>query len=134
MSSKFVERARALVGTPFRPQGRDAGTGLDCVGLALTVFGIPAAAVRRDYTLRGDHRRELDAQLLRFFRRVSNISVRPGDLLMSQCATDQLHLSVCAGDSFVHADARLRRVVETPGKPSWTCVGTYRWRLRRRGE
>lgn len=129
MSNRFVERARALVGTRFRPQGRDAETGLDCVGLALAVFGIPATSVRRDYALRGPHKEELCRQVLRFFRRVPNGRVRPGDLMISECETDQLHLSICAGDSFVHADARLRRVVETPGRPSWPWFGTFRRRV-----
>ena len=130
MTSIYVERARALVGTRFRAQGRNAETGLDCVGLTLAVFGIPAIAVRRDYALRGSHKHELCQQALRFFRRVSNTAARPGDLVISECASDQLHLSICAPSSFVHADARLRRVVETPGRPSWPCLGTYRRRVR----
>jgi len=133
MTTMYVERARALVGTRFRPQGRDAETGLDCVGLALAVFGIPAIAVRRDYALRGSHKRELCQQVLRFFRRVSNAAARPGDLIISECARDQLHLSISAGESFVHADARLRCVVETPGRPSWPCSGTFRRRVRGQG-
>lgn len=133
MSNLFVERARALVGTRFRPQGRNPESGLDCVGLALDVFGIPADLVRRDYALRGAHKRELGEQVLRFFRRIANAAAAPGDLIVSQCASDQLHLSICAGSSFVHADAGLRRVVETPGRPAWACLGTYRRRVRVQG-
>lgn len=130
MTNMYVERARALVGTRFRPQGRSTETGLDCVGLALTVFGIPAGSVRCDYTLRGAHKGQLRKEVLRFFRRVSNAAAAPGDLILSECASDQLHLSICAGGSFVHADGRLRRVVETPGRPSWPCLGTFRRRVR----
>ena len=132
MSDEYVDRARALVGTRFRPQGRSAETGLDCIGLALAVFRIPAEAVRRDYSLRGDHGAELRAEILRFFRPVSHAAVACGDLVVSEIANDQLHLSICTGESFVHADARLRRVVETPGKPSWPSRGTYRRRVRMR--
>lgn len=130
MSNKFVERARALVGTRFRPQGRSAETGLDCVGLVLEVFGIPAAAVRRDYRLRGDHGRELKTQIMRFFRPVAKAVAKPGDLILSGIADDQLHLAVCTEIGFVHADARLGQVVETPGRPQWRCAGTFRRRTR----
>ena len=133
MSEDFIDRARALVGTRFRPQGRSPDTGLDCVGLALAVFGIPAEAVRRNYLLRGEHGRELKTQILRFFRRVTTSARAPGDLVLSQLAADQLHLSIWTGGTFVHADARLRRVVETPGEPTWACAGTYRGRIRNRG-
>jgi hypothetical protein len=56
MRTDFAERARAHVGTRFRPQGRDPRFGLDCVGLILCTFGLPADAVRKDYRLRGEHR------------------------------------------------------------------------------
>ena len=130
MSDDFVDRARALVGTRFRPQGRTVEAGLDCVGLALAVFAIPAELVRRDYSLRGDHGPELKAQILRFFRRVAANARTPGDLVLSELTSDQLHLSICTGAGFVHADARLRRVVETPGQPTWPCAGVYRRRIR----
>lgn len=132
MSNRHVARALALVGTRFRPQGRDAATGLDCVGLAMAVFGVPVAAVRRDYRLRGDHGEELKVQLARFFRPVARGAGRPGDLVVSAVAEDQLHLSICTGGGFVHADARLGRVVETPGDPPWAFAGAYRGRSRSR--
>jgi lipoprotein Spr len=134
MTDDFVERARALVGTRFRAQGRSPETGLDCIGLALAVFGIPAELVRRDYSLRGEHCIELKAQILRFFRRVVSSARTSGDLVLSGVAKDQLHLSICAGASFIHADARLRRVVETPGQPAWPCAGVYRRRIRSRAQ
>ena len=135
MAAVDAERARALVGVPFRPQGRDPEQGLDCVGLCLAAFRLPSEGVRHDYRLRGDYRDEARAALLRYFRRVSARQRRPGDLLMLAVADDQLHLAVSTGAGFVHADARLRQVVETPGEPEWPLIGTYRRRVRRaRGE
>jgi murein DD-endopeptidase / murein LD-carboxypeptidase len=130
MRIDYAERARALVGTRFRPQGRRADLGLDCIGLALCTFGLPPAGVRQDYRMRGDHLRELMAGLTTGFRRVPAAAARSGDLLVLQVATDQLHLAVVTPAGFVHADARLRRVVETPGAPEWPVIAVFRRRVR----
>jgi murein DD-endopeptidase / murein LD-carboxypeptidase len=123
----YVERARALVGTRFRLQGRGP-EGLDCVGVAVAAFNLPTEAIRRDYRLRGDHELEVRSFLARDFRRVSKSQMRPGDLMLMRVSNDQLHLGVRTAAGFVHAHAGLRRVVETPGMPEWPLLGTYRRR------
>jgi hypothetical protein len=123
----FAERARALVGTRFRPQGRGA-EGLDCVGVAMATFGVPLEAVRRDYRIRGDHEAEMHAALAEHFRRVRSAERRAGDLILMRVAKDQVHLGVCTARGFVHAHAGLRRVVETPGNPEWPLIAVYRKR------
>lgn len=128
MAAIHAERARALIGTCFRPQGRNVGQGLDCVGLCLAAFDLPTDMVRADYRLRGHYRAEVIHALLRRFRRVGRSQARPGDLLLLEVADSQLHLVVLTGSGFVHADARLRRVVETPGTPPWPLIGIYRRR------
>jgi cell wall-associated NlpC family hydrolase len=129
MATDFAGRARALVGTPFRPQGRSSVTGLDCIGLVMSVFRVNCEAVRRNYRLRGDHRAEIEAGLARYFRHVRHR--RPGDVLLMQSAADQLHLAICTSAGFVHAHARIGRVVETPGRPDWPVLGTFRKRVRK---
>lgn len=129
MKKDYAARARALMGTPFRPQGRGTG-GLDCVGLAMRVFDVPEQDVRRDYPLHGDHERELRRGLKDRFRRVPPSSLRAGDLLLMRVAADQLHLAIRSEGGFVHAHARLRRVVETPGMPEWPILAIYRKRTR----
>jgi CHASE3 domain sensor protein len=129
MCVDYAERAKALVGTRFRPQGRSA-LGLDCVGLVLTALDIPAAEVRRNYSLRGDHRAELEEALDRFLGRVGDAAAQPGDVMLLQAGTDQLHLAVRTTAGFVHAHAGIGRVVETPGQPQWPILGNYR---KRRG-
>ncbi len=121
-----VNRARSLVGVHFRPQGREVGLGLDCVGLVLEVFGIPAATVRRDYRLRRHSQAELDRELCRFFDRLSADRRQSGDVLLCVVAPGQAHLAIECGASFVHADGRLRKVVETPGQPPWPIIAAYR--------
>lgn len=131
MNCQFAERARALVGTRFRPQGRSAA-GLDCVGVVLATFGIDAASVRRDYRLRTDDPIELDTAMLKHFRRVSRKELAAGDVLLLTQAKRQLHLAVRTSDGFVHAHAGLRRVVETPGLPEAPILRIYRRRVRAR--
>ena len=131
MRADYAARARALAGTRFRLQGRDA-SGLDCVGLAMATYGIPADAVRRNYRLKGDHRSEIERALKAGFRRIGERDARPGDLLLLLVARDRLHLAVRTDDGFVHAHAGLRRVVETPGFPEWPLIGAYRKRTRKR--
>lgn len=130
MDNVYAARARALVGTRFRAQGRETATGLDCAGLAIVAFGLPSEGFRRDYRLRGDHRQELARVLARDFRRVGYALCRPGDLMLLSVARDQLHLAIKSEVGFVHADARLGKVVETPGDPRWAMVAVYRRRKR----
>ena len=127
MRNEAVDRARRLIGTRFRAQGRDPQFGLDCLGLAMLAYGVGQDEVRRDYRLSGDHRRELMAGLAEAFRQVKRGVVRAGDLVLIEVSARQLHLAVRTETGFVHADAR-RGVVETPGAPEWPVVATYRKR------
>jgi hypothetical protein len=131
MTIDFAARARALLGTRFRPQGRRPEVGLDCVGLILCVFGLPEYEGRRDYRLRGNHRRELMGALGNRFRRVALTQHRAGDVMLLQLAADQFHLGIVTASGFVHADARLGKVVETPGAPAWTIIAAFRARVRK---
>lgn len=131
MRRDFEGLARALIGRRFRPQGRDAN-GLDCLGLVIACFELPPDCARRNYALRGDHCAELQEGLGRHFRRIARTQARPGDLLLLRAGPDQLHLAVKSSAGFVHADARLRKVVETPGAPVWPIIAVYRRRTRPR--
>lgn len=130
MKVDYAARAQALVGTPFRAQGRDSA-GLDCVGVVLATFVIPADAVRHNYRLRGDHRGELEEQLGAQFRRVPTNQLRAGDVMLLQAGDAQYHLAVRTERGFVHAHAGIRRVVETPGAPEWPLLAAYRKRRSR---
>ena len=125
----MVERARALVGTRFRPQGRDARFGLDCVGLVLAAYRLPPASVRGNYGLRGTARAEIEAAIQPWFRRVPTSWLRDGDLMLVQAAADILHLGIRSNDGMVHADARFG-VVERPGASPWPVLAIYRLRPR----
>lgn len=129
MKIDYAERARALVGTRFRAQGRGEG-GLDCIGVVLATFAMDSERVRSDYSLAGNHLSELHAGLATEFRKVPAARLRPGDVMLMSAGERQLHLGVRTEAGFVHAHAGIRRVVETPGMPPWPIVAVYR---KRRG-
>jgi hypothetical protein len=121
--SAIVDAARSCIGARFRPQGRDPAYGLDCVGLAGVAFG--RDVLPRDYALRGGDARRIQAQVEGFgLRRVDEAAA--ADLLLLRTGAAQYHLAVMTESGFVHADARLRRVVETPGVPPWPVIGIWR--------
>ncbi|MBB5705432.1 NlpC/P60 family protein [Sphingopyxis panaciterrulae] len=120
--------ARAMVGVRFRRQGCDPATGLDCVGLVWAAY---AAAGRRlvrpaDYPLRGWARERVEAALVAASFAPAG-DARSGDVGLIALAAGQFHLGVIGAESFVHAHAGLRRVVETPLGALGDVV---RWRLR----
>jgi murein DD-endopeptidase / murein LD-carboxypeptidase len=121
----ILARARALVGVPFRLHGRDAGVGVDCVGLIALAFDQLDNAPR-DYALRNSLLPQWEAQLALHARRC----VAPphkSDVLVMRVAPAQLHLGIWSGASLIHADARIGRVVETPGAPPWPIQSVWRF-------
>lgn len=119
----LLARARALVGTPFRPQGRSAALGLDCIGLV--AVAAEAERVRCDYRLRGGDPAELEEGLRAAGFRAAG-SPRAADVLVMRAGPQQLHLGIWTGAGLIHADAGLRRVVERPGPPLWPVLGAWR--------
>ena len=123
--SAAARAARGCVGTRFRPQGRDPRAALDCVGragVALGVEGLPTG-----YALRGGDPATAAAVIAAAgLRPVAADAAAEGDLLLLATGPAQLHFAVLTDTGFVHADARLRRVVETPGRPDWPVLGAWR--------
>ncbi len=118
-----VNRARALLGVRFRPQGRSRAQGLDCIGLVAEALGV--ACVRRDYALRSGDEEVLARELARAGL-VRGDGPRRGDVLVMSPGPAQLHLGIWTGDALVHADAALAQVVERPGAPPWVVIGCWR--------
>lgn len=131
MTAKAVERARRLIGTRFRPQGRDPRHGLDCVGLVLAAHDLPADAVPTGYAMRGEARRKVEASVAGEFRRVARTQARDGDLLLLQASVGVLHLGISSAGGVIHADVR-HGVVERPALLAWPLVAVFRRRQRRR--
>jgi murein DD-endopeptidase / murein LD-carboxypeptidase len=122
----IAARACALVGTRFRPQGRDPNHGLDCVGTAAFACGIPGQSLPRDYALRGQTLEEIE-------RRLRDLGCRPvvdrppelGDVVVCEAGPAQYHMVVITPVGFVHADAGLRRVVQRPYPIPWAVAGAW---------
>lgn len=125
-SGREVARAaRGCIGVPFRPQGRDPLHALDCVGLAGIAFG--RDPLPQGYALRGGDAGRIGAVLAAMgLRRIAASDAAEGDLLLIEAGPRQLHFAVKTEGGFVHADAGLRRVVETPGRPQWPVIGVWR--------
>ena len=120
---EIVARARALLGTRFRPQGRSAAEGLDCVGLV--ALAIDAQQAPCDYALRGGSVRRLAEELAAAgLRPVAHMAA--GDVLVLAPGRGQLHLGLFTGTGLVHGDAGLRRVVERPLPLPWPLLGIWR--------
>jgi lipoprotein Spr len=121
-----VERARSYLGRQFRPQGRHAPTGFDCVGLVCAAHLIDADEVPRDYRLRGFCVARLLEQLERFFSTIPVGEATPGDVALLQPCIDQFHLGILTERGMIHADARLRKVIETPRISAWPILSAHR--------
>ncbi|WP_242119710.1 C40 family peptidase [Sphingomonas lacusdianchii] len=114
-----VERARSVVGTRFRRQGR-GGDGFDCVGLVGWAHGV---AVPADYPGRcGDAARVAAVLADAGFRQVA--AAAAGDVLLLRSGPGQLHLGLSTGAGIIHADAVARRVVERRDVP-WPVVSIW---------
>ena len=116
-----VLHARALVGTRFRPHGRDPATGLDCVGLAGLAMGV--AELPSGYALRGGTAEAVAAAI--DAAGLLRCAARPGALGLAESGPGQWHLLVLTDTGLVHADAGRRRVVERPGPVPWPVWGWW---------
>ena len=122
-----AQRARALVGTRFRPQGRRREHGLDCLGLVAAAGNLPAELVPSGYGMRSEAAQDmLSLTLGGRARRIPVSEASEGDALLVQAGPGQHHFLVLLRDGFVHADARLGRVVETPGAVAWPVLAAWR--------
>jgi len=128
-SARLARAAEGLVGCRFRLRGRDAETGLDCLGvlaLALRGAGMPCD-LPRDYALRNR-----DAS--RAFEWAPALGLSPvegdeavGDVLLLEVGVCQFHFAIRAQDGgFIHAHAGLRRVVHSPTRPDGRVIGHWR--------
>lgn len=124
MGEAIAAAARALVGARFRLHGRDAATGLDCVGVVALACG-RAADAPRGYALRGGSSARFGA-LLGAAGLVRTCVPSAGDIALVEAGPAQFHLAVLTETGFVHADAGLGRVVERPGALPWPVIGYWR--------
>lgn len=126
MSDAAVARARACLGVRFRPQGRATAHGLDCVGVVMVAWNLPAVAVRGDYRLRAQGFGEIERELAMFFRAVPVTDAAAGDVLLVDAGREQPHLLIMTPEGYLHADLGAGRVVEVPGAIAWPVRSAWR--------
>lgn len=117
-----AERARALLGVRFRPNGRDPATGLDCAGVVGAAHDI---AVDAGFAMRGGTAAGI-ARRIAAHGFVNIAAPESGDIVLMRTGPAQFHLGIRVDGGIVHADARIGRVVETPGAPSWPVIACWR--------
>lgn len=126
MAGDVVGRARELIGTRFRPQGRSPDTGIDCIGVAAIALALPMGRIPSDYRLRGGDRLDVENELARHLVTIAVDEARAGDLLLVEAGPGQLHVVILTPGGHLHADATIRRVVEVPGRIAWPVLSAWR--------
>lgn len=124
----IVARARSLIDSRFRPQGRVPERGLDCVGVIMLAGSVDLARVPDNYRLRGGNVDAANAVLdaLGFIRLPADQG-KPGDVVVLRSGPAQLHGAVLTPAGYIHAHAGLRRVIETPGPLPWPVLSAWRY-------
>jgi cell wall-associated NlpC family hydrolase len=127
----LAHAAQDLLGTPFRLRGRDARTGVDCIGLVSVALARTGRHPPRlpDYAMR-------NLDLARFARLLPEAgfvhcesALSAGDLLLLRPSAAQFHLAIVGPSGLlVHAHAGLGRVVSShPASLPWPIEA--RWHL-----
>lgn len=125
---RLFEHARAYTGTAFRHQGRDAATGIDCIGLvaiALRDAGYPySEATAADYS-RDPHEGLLEARLEALFGPPLPLSeMQADDIAVIRYGRQLRHVGI-VGEwlydgvphlTLIHADSRIAKGSVEAGK------------------
>ena len=109
------ERALALLGVPFRPQGRNPHVGLDCLGVVVWAFSLTLPEPPR-YRLTDGNWEVIEHELAPWFDPVRGRDVLDSDLVVVRLARS-FHFGVVSGDHLIHADVNVGRVVARRRRP-----------------
>lgn len=129
-SDVLAEQAVSLCGTDFRLHGREARTGLDCIGL--TNLCLLAAGFECDvptgYSVRsGNIQTIIETMRQAGFSEIPNAEApQEGDVILVRPSSIHLHFMICTEGGFVHAHAGLRKVVFSPGQCPWPILHILR--------
>lgn len=116
----IIDIARSHVGTPWRHQGRDWDTGVDCVGMPVLI-GIERGYFSEDMRV-ADYPRRPNQTLISLFdfylERVTPMDLQPADLLVFADSGTPCHCGFLFEQNgvphIVHAHAHDRQIIEEP--------------------
>ena len=139
-ADRAIAEARAWLGTPWHHQAALKGVGCDCAGLVrgvgsslgLMAAGDDAPAWRQfaGYTREPEPRRMLKALDLFMDRRPRGEQPQRGDVLIMRFDRAPQHLAILAGETIIHADGAVGRVVEHRLSPDWRARVVAAWSFR----
>ena len=126
----LARAAFSLVGVPFRLHGRDARTGVDCLGLVWLAMN--RAGIHADAPVGYRLSNSCIDSWLPLARRAgwseTTGDIAVGDMLLMSLGPTRFHLLIAAeGGGVLHAHAGLRRVVHEPRTPDGLVL--RHWRL-----
>lgn len=114
---EIVEAARSLVGVPYRHQGRDRDSGIDCAGVPVVIareVGISGFDTTR-YSRRPKPREMDRAMAEAGCRKIPMKDMAPGDILRLAMPTWPVHCAILDEDGkgqwIIHAWLSARKVV-----------------------
>jgi len=109
----FIEAARQYKDCPFRHQGRNPESGLDCVGVivlaAQEVLGWTEGP--RDYPNRPTSEIAF-SRAAQFAMRISPGDARPGDVVQMRSGDHTTHFGILTDTGLIHATSTGGKVVE----------------------
>lgn len=124
----LIAVARSYINTPFHPNARLPGVGLDCIGVlvcAARACGLSHTDIAA-YPLRpnGQLTLALNTQLVRV------PDAMAGDVLLMSFSGEPHHVALFTGSSIIHAYITVKRCVEQPMAELWQkrIRGVYRFR------
>jgi cell wall-associated NlpC family hydrolase len=120
LQENMITAARGCLGTPFHHQGRNAKTGLDCIGLIAHAAKAAGLEVqdRTDYARQPQGKELYLALQAHGFVPVQEIAA--GDVLVFRFNRAPQHVALAtARDRMIHAYAPMGKVVETGLGMSW---------------
>ena len=88
---------------------------------------VPGGRVRQDYGLRCSDPEIMNAEFSDCgFLRIAPGAAGDGDMLLVHAGPAQLHVAILTPGGYLHADARVRKVVEVPGPVPWPILSVWR--------
>lgn len=132
MRDEIIIAARACLDTPFKHQGRLAGVGLDCAGLAVHAIqsvGLPVS------DLKGYGRVPNDGALKRIMDMqpslvlIDSQEAEPGDILLIRVSNEPSHIAIMSDQAtIIHAYEQVGRTCEHRLDADWQSrlVAAYR--------